>query len=283
MVAICTIATATALKDIKVFLKTLELFNTSPPTVYLLCDTALNTQIPKYKGQLNIKTTLDAYRGDRRTMTMRDGETYKTRWEDFMMEKATVLEWAFTEGQTQLYFCDSDICFMGPIPEVPQEITLGVCPHRIRPQDEQRFGKYNAGLVYTTDPEFPKLWRQAAHTSRYFDQTALEDVVNKTTKEKVYEFPTQVNYGWWRMYQGVSSVEELQAEWSIFRSPNTSGIRVAGSSLLSIHTHFGERRDLVTLAFNQWVFAYLLRLGAHSQPLVKFLAQEFPYLKIPKN
>uniref|UniRef100_A0A6C0KXA1 Nucleotide-diphospho-sugar transferase domain-containing protein n=1 Tax=viral metagenome TaxID=1070528 RepID=A0A6C0KXA1_9ZZZZ len=283
MVAVCTIATLTALKDVKVFLKTLELFNTSPPTVYLLCDTGLQAQLPKYKGQLNIKTTLDEYQGDRQYMTMSKGQIYQTRWEDFMMEKATVLEWAFNKGETQLYFCDSDICFMGPLPEVPNNVQLGVCPHRIRPHDEQRFGKYNAGLVYTTDPAFPKAWRQAAHTSRYFDQAALEDIVNKTEKDKVYEFPTQVNYGWWRMFQGTKSVEELQKEWSIFRSENTSGLRVAGSSLLSIHTHFGERRDQVTAAFNQWVFTYLARLGAHSQALTKFLSQEFPHLKIPKN
>ena len=283
MVAICTIATITALKDIKVFLKTLELFNTSLPTVYLLCDSALKSKLPTYKGQLNVKTTLDEYKGDRRIMTMTTGQTYATRWEDFMMEKATVLEWAFAEGHTQLFFCDSDICFMGPLPEVPNGTRLGVCPHRIRLSDELRFGKYNAGLVYTTDPEFPKLWRLAAHTSRYFDQTALEDVANKSDKAAVYEFPTQVNYGWWRMFQGTNSVEDLQAEWSIFRSPNTSGLRVAGSSLLSIHTHFGERSDRVTAAFNEWVFKYLVLLGAHSQSLTKFLGQEFPHLKIPKN
>jgi hypothetical protein len=281
--AVCTIATAGAVQDLKVFLKTLELFNTSPPTVYLLCDDALINQLPKYKGTLKTQTKLNRYAGlNRLAMSRLPGIEYKSLWEDFMMEKATVMAWAFQAGETRLFFCDCDICFMGPLPDVPPDATLGVCPHRIRQQDEQKFGKYNAGFVYTTDPATPAAWRKAALTSRYYDQAALEDLVAEPNA-KVYEFPTQTNYGWWRMFQADQPPAALQAEWSIFRSPNTAGIRVSGEQLLSIHTHWGEKIDRVTLAFNLWVFTYLARLGSHTQPFVHFLAREFPHLKIPKN
>lgn len=283
---ICTIATGVALKDLQLFLYTLELFNESPPLVYLLTDTPIHTNPPSYKGALHTKPTLDKYAHmNRNQMTHTKGITYRTAWEDFMMEKATVMEWAFAEGHQEVFFCDCDICFLGPLPKVPSEAKLGVSQHRIRPSDEQRFGIYNAGFVYSADPTFPAQWREAAHTSRYYDQTALEDIALKTWAAQLYEFPVQINYGWWRMYQGTQSPQALQSEWSIFRRDYTSGLCVSGEPLLSIHTHFGERRDIVTCAFNDYVFQYLCRLGKHppAAALVKFLTREFQHLKSSKN
>ena len=283
--AVCTIATTPAAADLRVFLSTLELFNSPAPTVYLLCDSAIHESPPQYKGTLKTSPALDTYKNHNRAqMEMTRGKAYKTMWEDFMMEKATVMELAFKEPQTSgVFFCDSDICFMGPLPQPICEI--GVCPHMIKPADEQRFGKYNAGFVYTTDSTFPEKWRTAAKTSRYYDQAALEDIVAATPSTSVYEFPVQTNYGWWRMFQGTKAPQELVNQWSIFRRENHSGICVSGEPLLSVHTHFTETRDPATREFNRVVFLYLCRLGKHAPAaaLVKILTREFQHLKSLKN
>jgi hypothetical protein len=283
--AVCTIATTPAAADLRVFLSTLELFNFPVPTVYLLCDSAIHESPPQYKGILKTSPALDKYKNHNRAqMEMTRGNAYKTMWEDFMMEKATVMELAFKEPQTSgVFFCDSDICFMGPLPQPTCEI--GVCPHMIKPADEQRFGKYNAGFVYTTDSTFPEKWRTAAKTSRYYDQAALEDIVAATPPTSVYEFPVQTNYGWWRMFQGTKAPQELVNQWSIFRRENHSGICVSGEPLLSVHTHFAETRDPATREFNRVVFLYLCRLGKHAPAasLVKILTREFQHLKSLKN
>jgi len=282
---VCTIATTPAAADLRVFLSTLELFNSPAPTVYLLCDSAIHENPPPYRGTLKTTPALDKYKEYNRVqMSMMRGIAYRTMWEDFMMEKATVMDLAFTDPQTSgVFFCDSDICFMGPLPQPQCEI--GVCPHMIRAVDEQRFGKYNAGFVYTTDKTFPEKWRIAAKTSRYYDQAALEDIVAAAAPTSVYEFPVQTNYGWWRMFQGTYTSQELQTHWSIFRRENSSGICVSGEPLLSIHTHFGEQKDAATVRFNKYVFLYLCRLGKHAPAaaLVKILTREFQHLKSLKN
>ena len=285
MATVCTIATSSAVPDLRVFLSTLELFNSPAPTVYLLCDSAIHESPPQYKGTLKTTPALDKYKNyNRAQMEMTRGTAYKTMWEDFMMEKATVMELAFADPLTKgLFFCDSDICFLGPLPQPTCEI--GVCPHMIRAVDEQRFGKYNAGFVYTTDRTFPEKWRIAAKTSRYYDQAALEDIVAAASPDAIYEFPVQTNYGWWRMFQGIYTAQELQSHWSIFRRENSSGICVSGEPLLSIHTHFGEKNDAATVRFNKYVFLFLCRLGKHAPAaaLVRILTREFQHLKSLKN
>lgn len=264
--AVATLSTFNAFQDLKVFLFTLDLFNTVKPTVYLLCDSkteaALKEQPPLYSGPIHINTGLDRYgEVSRKKMTGQRGTIYKTMWEDFMMEKATVIEQALTE-EPAVFFFDSDICFLGPLPLIPAEAKVAVSPHMIKPRDEDRFGKFNAGFMWTNDKRVPNMWRQASHTSRFFDQAALEDVVNNFQPENVYEFPKQHNYGWWRMYQSTESSINQQKQWTISR---TAGISVDGQQLMSIHTHWSETVDLATRHFNLFVYNFLIRLGEHHQ------------------
>jgi hypothetical protein len=182
---------------------------------------------------------------------------------------------AFADKTKSVFFSDCDICFMGPLPEVPQEYKLALSPHEIRPKDELKFGHFNAGFLWTCEPHMPELWRQASKRSRYYDQAALEEVC---TKLPTYIFDKSINYGWWRMYQAVTPHDKLQAEWTIFRTATTSGIKVKGQHLLSIHTHMLEKRDLITILFNRFVISKLITLAAgkhkNAQLFLKFLKNE---------
>jgi hypothetical protein len=277
---ICTIATKTAEKDLKVFLYTLGLYNNPPPPVFILCDNYIKENMPKYIGNIESNNILEKYSGkNRQQMENTVGKNYKTEWEDFMMEKASVLKWAFSKGAKSTYFMDSDICFLGKLIHPPENVSLAVSQHEILPQKQALFGIYNAGYMWTSDSSIPEKWCEASKTSRYYDQAALEDLVKNTPVEKVFMIPTQCNYGWWRMYQNTEPYKTIQTKWALNRNGTikSSGIYVNGSALLSIHTHWGEKKDNQTIMFNNFVLAKLKLLHKYDSTgkLLKFIQKEF--------
>ena len=279
--SVCTISTYNAIKDLKVFLFSLDLFNDPKPKVYLLCDTKTAAEAKAlYSGELVIVSKLDIYGDlDREKMATRGGINYRTLWDDFMMEKATVIELAL-ENEKSAYFCDSDICFLGPLPYVPANKTLAVNRHMIKDEMEKNFGVYNAGFLWTCDKSVPNKWRQAAKTSRYHDQTALEDVVIAYEPSAVYEFSMQNNFGWWRMYYTNTHPEILQKGWSTYINEpyKTAGIMVNDSALLSIHTHFSEEVNWkCTYIFNTFFMGFLSRVSKNpkARRLHAFIVDEF--------
>ena len=276
MQAVCTLATEESWKDLKIFLFTLNLFNEPTQiTVYILCDDFIEKHVKEtkyYTGKIVTNPVLQKYMPvNRQQMERTQGNTYKTKWEDFMMEKATVMSMPFEANISSVFFSDSDMCFMGPLPQPPVNTTLALCPHMINQRSQTLYGKYNAGFLWTSNKDVPAQWRQASHTSRYYDQAALEDLA-KTHSETLHEFPSQVNYGWWRMFQAPESPPSLQAKWTIFRnSPTlTSGINVDNKPLLSIHTHLFQLTDINMGAFNRFVIDKLKILKKH-QPAATFL------------
>jgi hypothetical protein len=277
--AIATLATGSAISDLTLFLFTLELWNASPPPVYLLCDSAIASKKFNYKGTIHIQKGLDSYSGLTRAQMERTSGKTQNQWTYFMLEKTTLLEWALSE-QPNVLFCDCDICFMGPIFEIPEGATLAVSQHMIRPQDEARFGTYNGGMIWVSQQAQIDLWRTATKTSRFFEQAAIEDVAAATPKASLYQIPRQENYGWWRLWQGIKPANELFAEWSIRSRYNNSGIMIGNQPLGSIHTHFGEVRDAATTEYNKWVLNWLSKLTMHppAQQLLGFIHGLHPWM-----
>ena len=248
---IATLANTYALNDLKVFLYTLQFFNINLPDIYLYCDTYIDiidlTQF--YKGKLYKKVVLDDYDGlTRKEMEKTKGKTFKTQWEDFMCEKMNLLEWAH-ESCDRVLLCDSDICFMGPLPNIPDEYEIGLSRHEIRSFDEIRFGVYNGGFVFSGNKDIPKVWREATYNSRYFEQAALEDLIKCF---KTYFFPIQNNYGWWRLLQGKESFEKIKLKFNI----KNNKIYYENKPLLSIHTHL-KSNDIATNLFNNFILSLL--------------------------
>jgi hypothetical protein len=280
--AVCTLATEESWKDLKVFLFSLNLFNNPEKiTVFILCDDFIDAQVKESKfftGKIVCVPSLQKYIPvNRNVMERTKGLTYKTKWEDFMMEKATVMNLAFENNINSVFFSDSDICFMGPLPIVPKNITLALCPHMINERSQTLYGKYNAGFLWTNNKDLPEQWRKASHTSRYYDQAALEDLAARHNLT-LHEFPSQVNYGWWRMFQAPQSASTLQNKWTVvINSPDSnSGINVENKPLLSIHTHLFQLTDINMGAFNQFMIDKLMVLKNHvpASNFLKFLANE---------
>jgi hypothetical protein len=256
--SIATLANTNALDDLKVFLNTIQIFNKDLPDIYLFCDTYIDILNLTYAGKIYKKVTLDTYDGlTRKMMEQMKGVNFRNKWEDFMCEKMKLLEWAH-ETCERVLFCDSDICFMGPLPVIPEWVTLGLSKHMIRMFDEKRFGTFNGGFVFSGDKGVPEEWSRATYTSRYFEQAALEDLVDKF---KTIFFPIQNNYGWWRLLQGEQSVETLKKKWSV----KNNIITVEDLPLLSIHTHW-KTDDKATRYFNDFVKGFI-----QNEELLKIL------------
>ena len=278
---IATLATGPALEDLRLLLRTLQLFNANPPTVYLFCDSAIENEMLwiDYMGKLNMKNVLNEYSAfDRRTMEAMPGKHFKTVWMDFMTEKINLLRWALTDSKGGVLLCDADICFTGPLPTIPSEARVGLSPHMIVDRDEKRFGKYNGGYAWFSGVEYADVWWNACARARYYEQSALEDVaaevVNRGGPTALYEFPKTHNYGWWRVWQGVKSSSELLKEWGVNRLKikEASGIYVDGLPLASIHTHFFDATDVPTKQFNAMIIGWLKILSQSHPPARKLLS-----------
>lgn len=281
--AVATLVTGPALADFEVLLFTLALWNSTKPRLYVFTDTEtklaiVNTVAKFYPNtQVNVKTALDAYTGlTRSEMERRPGRTYTTLFGDFTSEKTTLMEWALESESEGVLFCDADICHFAPLPEIPDTCELALSPHMIRAGDAAKYGYYNAGYLWIRNPKIVREWREACATSRFFEQACLEDLA-AAHKQTLYEFPIQVNYGWWRMWQGMTSPNKLQDAWSFFRPADggNSGLLVEGLPLQSIHTHWHEKNDAATFSFNQWVLDKLRKLSSlkKTKQLAQRLAQ----------
>jgi len=204
-------------------------------------------------------------------------EGKRTLFHEFTEEKCSLMEWAFKsvwasdtipENQKKqgVLFCDADICWLGPIPSIPQGKTLALSPHMIHEKDEERYGMYNAGFFWTNQPHFPHAWRLACKSSRFFEQAALETLSDFTSEEECYTFGTEINYGWWRMFQSPNGLEAQQASWSMHRDEKQShsGLHVNGKPVVCIHTHW-KTTDTVTNKFNRWILEKLEKLKSQSK------------------
>ena len=280
--AIATLATNAVKTDLQLFLFTLSLWNKDPPTVYLMCDSSIAAELPamNYPGQIITRISLDKYSGLTRAQMERLPGEYKNLFFDLCVEKTAVMKWVFeTESVTNgVLYCDCDICFMGPHFDIPDNATLAVSHHEIKPQDEARYGTYNGGIVWAKDISNIHTWIAACKTSRFVDQAAIEDMAAAATN--LYKIPRQENYGWWRLFQGVKPANELMGEWTMRWGSNNSGIMIGGQPLGSIHTHFGEIRDAATLQYNRWVLHWLSKLTMHppAQRLLGFIHGLHPWM-----
>ena len=290
---IATLATNHAWEDLQVFVATLTLWNRQPsqeaPTIYLACDRFVADRVDElrrsYQGRIVTRVCLEPYTGLTRSemeatrLPHASGRPDFNLFFQFTLEKISLLEWVFDEEPSAandrgVFFFDADICWLGPLPEVPASADVVLSPHLIRPEDERRYGVYNAGFLWTRSREALILWRTACETSHFFEQAALE-VFDQTPgwEGRVAQFPVQHNYGWWRLWQGRRPPAELQAEWTVFRDPDrrNAGLRVAGAPLGSIHTHWQERRDMATAQFNRFVVQKLQLIAKTYGPAAALL------------
>lgn len=256
--ALALLVNENAEDDFRIFLATLEHMNVNLPTLYIY--TTSTFPDINYKGKLVINTCLDIYanltRKKMESMPSQQGLT--NFFHDFTVEKCSLMKWAIEEHGNGVLFCDADICWLGPLPSIPKGTSLGLSPHNIRPEDEKKFGKFNAGFIYMSDLEIVDKWLMESLVSDFFEQLALDEVAKAYS---YYTFGFHINYGWWRMFQGSVSSEQRKAEWI--------DLKVKGKPLVCIHTHW-KTNDKMTQEFNSWVFSKI----KHMKEYIKILFKE---------
>jgi hypothetical protein len=258
--------------DFQIFVKTLAMWHTDAE-LFVFTDATTEPHIKTLKTPLKIHTrpALTKYTGkDRKTMEAMSGEVYATLWTDFMYEKAAVLQWMFETYPELAYaetsgawFMDADITFLAPIRAPPAWATVALSPHYIRTADEMRFGKYNGGYLWMRDPTLLEVWRTAGHTARFYEQSALESVASAAAGG-LYEFPIQVNFGWWRMFQSAEAPPVIQSRFRFNRYDKSIGLRYDDVPLQSIHTHWRDNTS-VTGMFNRWIDTFTARVASASK------------------
>lgn len=261
-VSIVTICTGTqALKDLTLLLCSLERCydENALPMVYVLTDTPTSKSMPKYKGEIRVKIGLDVYKNlNRQQMSSRPGSIYKTLFADFTAEKLVAMQWVFEETQSVegIWFLDTDIVLLQPLPDVSvKSHDLAFCPHYMKPSDEAMYGYYNAGMFWISRQrkDLLDIWLKVMHNSKFFEQTAMEDVVKHVEKQRLYTLPIQCNFGWWRMYQATVPPQRIQKQIAI--NPHTKTILYQGKPLCSIHTHFLDKSQNIIGIFNRFMLA----------------------------
>jgi len=239
--AIALLVNESAIDDFNIFIKTLEHWNKTLPTLYIYTTSAF----PKiaYKGRVVLNTCLDIYSDlTRKKMeSMPSQQGLKNYFHDFTLEKCNLMSWAIAEHGDGVLFCDADICWMGPLPSIPQNTDLALSPHYIRHEDEKKFGTFNAGFLYIKTQAIVERWLLESLLSDFYEQLSL-NVLAKTYA--YYTFGPHINYGWWRMFQAPVSPDQRKAEWI--------GLTVKGKSLVCIHTHW-KTKDPMTHEFNTWI------------------------------
>ena len=269
---VATLANRNAIPDLQILLSSLAIWNEVPPVIFLYCDEAVDEAITlgkiAYPGKIMRNIILEKYgRILRPEMEKTPGKRFSTLWMDFMTEKILLLEWAnsIKENPHGIFLMDSDICFTAPLPSIPVGKKVALSPHYIKPGDTDKYGYYNGGFCWTKDSAMPKYWMEACKTARYFEQSALEEIPKKYNPEEVYEFPIQVNYGWWRMFQAEKNPIEVLRTWSYDRIDRShSGLTVEGKPVVCVHTHFYEKYDQITKEFNN---LFLQRLSLCTRNL----------------
>ena len=256
-----------ALIELNIFIKSLEVWHPDA-TLFIFTDSKTEIASLKHNLKVNTKVCLDKYTGLKRyQMEQTQGLIYNTLWADFMYEKANVLEWMFSTDSKPAWFMDVDITHLAPLPTVPPDAEIALSRHLIQQRQEERFGKYNGGYMWFKNASLLPIWKAHGHKSIFFEQKALETLV-QTENPKLFEFTPQVNFGWWRMQQGESSQAQVQSNFSLFRTDKSVGIRYLGEPVQSIHTHWFSK-DPECLAFRNWFDNFTSKFKTHK-PLNNF-------------
>jgi hypothetical protein len=230
----CTLCTKSAAFELVGLLLSLSIYHPNA-TIYIISDSYTKTHIeemsPQSRLKLNWYVELDTY-----TDLNRSQMEAKKIFGTFLDSKIVILQYALTHEQDSL-FLDSDMIITAKINDIDHTKSLGVSPHYMKPQIEQQFGHYNAGMLWAKDKSIPETWRNFMKTSRFYEQACIEDLAKKYEH---FDFPSNYNIQGWRRElhpQGSSGFDQ-----ALQFKRDTLDICYDGQPIKSIHTHFRDNR-----------------------------------------
>ena len=172
----CTICTKKYKEYLLCFLLTLSIHHENA-IIYILCDRETKQYItdstPKPKLKLKIYPTLNRYS----LMTKKDMRKMGI-WCDFQLTKLDIMKHAIEKSGDTLYL-DCDNIIISSFTDINGEKRLGVSENYVNDDKILEIGKYSSGMVWCSDIKIIDEWINEIPMSRYYEQAALEEVVNK--------------------------------------------------------------------------------------------------------
>ena len=172
----CTICTKKYKEYLICFLLTLSLHHENA-VIYILCDKEtkqyINDSTPKPRLKLKIYPTLNRYS----LMTKKDMRKMGI-WCDFQLTKMDIMKHAIEKSGDTLYL-DCDNIIISSFTDINGEKRLGVSENYVNDDKILQIGKYSSGMVWCSDIKIIDEWINEIPMSRYYEQAALEEVVNK--------------------------------------------------------------------------------------------------------
>ena len=218
----CTIATISCIDELVGHLLSLYIHHPGTP-VLVMCDTGTMTRTKEYLPFLNnveYVCDLDRYSGlNRKQMELRG------IFKELVMKKTDALTMCL-DKYNDVLFLDSDILVTGKI-EVDKTKNVGLSPHLIKKEYTDKYGYYNAGMLWTCNKTVVSRWVEHSKTSRFFEQACMEELAKEFDH---FEFDMTYNVSWWRLNQRDDDITPRFGEGFVFDN----------KSIKCVHTHFAS-------------------------------------------
>jgi hypothetical protein len=245
----CALATNSCWNELYGLLLSLSLFHPNT-NVYCMVDTPTKQKIDNLNTKSNkpLKLNITWVIGvDEYTNYNRARMEKENVFTKFLMKKCEIMNIAL-DKETDTLFLDSDMIILDEINDIDDTAEIGVSPHFIRQRDCNKFGHYNAGMLWTKHKYVVNDWIKFSKTSRYFEQAAIEDLV---IKYKWFDFDKNYNFSWWRVFQSDENGNDIIA--NVKFNPTENKIMFNSKPLKLIHTHFACKDDNSIIQFNSFM------------------------------
>ena len=199
---------------------------------------------PKSRIQLRWRVKLDEYDGKNRAQMEKAGKI-----KEFWANKAKCMLWALEE-QDDVMFLDGDQFVVSRIDGINYEKEMGLSPHFMPKRITDRYGYYNAGMIWTKSKQVIKRWIELIPGSRFVDQACVENLAKEFS---YFEFGGEYNIQSYRFTQGLLPMNKYM---QLF-VPKQNKLMWNGKEVKTFHTHF-RRGDPMTKV-NQFIQGMLIR------------------------
>lgn len=258
----CTVATYNCIGELDNLIRMMSFQHVGQPLI-VFCDEAVADHLAKVKIDLghgkptchdNLEVVVGISKDYLDAIIDRYGlnEPKQLRWPsvqdpnphrpEIIVAKMAAMRYALKKYDDTM-FLDCDVIPASHI-FAPRRSHLALSPHFNTHDKEMSIGRYNAGMVWTDDDQFPEWWEHGMmEDSLFFEQECLNRVGGTW---KVAEYPETHNYGFWRMYSLGKSKRLLDIP-EICRALKLGysdlGPTIRGNVIQSWHVHPYSNKD----------------------------------------
>ena len=239
----CTLAIGkNATGELKRLVSTLAWWEPSLRLYVLTDDAALATTVAPAAIVVEKPSLHEYTKMTKRQLEGTPGSEFPNMRTEMLYEKASVLEYVLARDplatQSGVWFLDSDVMLLAPLPIIPENKDVALAPHYRLPILSMHGGVYNAGMMWFRDRDLIQTWRQAGPASIFYEQQALDHVASAAGDGLFQLEPEQDNFGYWNVYYGGPVTWRLFRMFDLEGDPRVCvGIRYKKKILRSMHVH----------------------------------------------